>query len=113
MRSPVSPVIADIFMDELENTALRSFHSTPPRLFHRFVDDIITVIKRTDAQNLLIHLNKQHPRNQFTMEEETNGSLPFMDLRFTRQQGELLREVYRNPRIRTVTFSSNPTTLLP
>ena len=71
-----------------------------PRLFHRFVDDIITVVKsmkRTDAQNLLIHLNKQHPRIQFTMEEETNGSLPFMDVRFTRQQGKLLREVYRKP----------------
>ena len=54
MGSPVPPVIADIFMDELENTALLSFHSMP-RLFHGFVDDIITVVKSTDAQNLLIH----------------------------------------------------------
>ena len=83
MGSPVSPVIADIFMDELEKTALLSFHSTP-RLFHRFVDNIIAVVTRTDAQNLLIHLNKQHPRIHITMEEETNGSLPFMDVRFTR-----------------------------
>ena len=83
MGSPVSPVIADILMDELENTALLSFHSTP-RLFHRFVGDIITVVKRTDAQNLFIHLNKQHPRIHIPMEEETNGSLPLMDVRFTR-----------------------------
>ena len=34
MGSPVSPVITDIFTDELENTALLSFHSMP-RLFHR------------------------------------------------------------------------------
>ena len=97
MGSPVSPVITDIFMDELENTVLLNFHSGP-RLFHRFVDDIITVVKRTDAQNLFTHLNNQHPRIRFTMEEETNGSLPFMDVRFPKQQrGKLFREVYQKP----------------
>ena len=47
MGSPVSPVIADIFMDELERKAFSNYCAVP-RMFHRFVDDIITVIKKTD-----------------------------------------------------------------
>ena len=43
-------------------------------------------------------MNRQNPRIQFTMEEEKEGSLPFMDVQFTRQSnGALARSVYRKP----------------
>ena len=97
MGSPVSPVIADIFMEDLENKAFASYSSVP-RVWKRFVDDVIAVVKKDGGQDVLQHLNSQHPRIQFTMEQENNGSLPFMDCRFTRQpQGELMREVYQKP----------------
>ena len=67
-----------------------------PRLWSRFVDDVIAVIRKIDGQALLNHLNRQHPRIQFTMEEEEGGSLPFMDVRFThREDGTLIRQIYQ------------------
>ena len=97
MGSPVSPVIADIFMEEFEDRAFATYLSVP-RIWNRFVDDVIAVVKKDGGQPLLEHLNGQHPRIKFTMEEEKDGSLPFMDIKFTRTpQGKLMREVYQKP----------------
>ena len=91
MGSPVSLVVADIFMHHLEEKALANVKL---KLWKRFVDDVIAVVKKNYSQTLLAHLNNQHERIEFTMEEEQNGSLPFMDIRFTRNEGgNLEREV--------------------
>ena len=99
MGSPVSPVIADIFMEDLEDQAfLSDTNQTPPRLWKRFVDDVISVIKKQAEQSYLDFLNKQHERIVFTMEPAVDGVLPFMDVRFRRMEnGKLSREVYRKP----------------
>ena len=95
--SPVSPVMADIFMENFEDNALID-ETVKPRIWKRFVDDIISVVKKSQSNRLLSHLNTQHKKIQFTMEEEKDGSLPFMDIRFTRKlNGELEREVYQKP----------------
>ncbi len=96
MGSPVSPVIADIFMEDLEDKVFEA--RTAPRLWKRFVDDVIAVVQNTLGKSLLQSLNNQHPRIKFTMEEEQEGCLPFMDVRFARQSdGSLIREVYQKP----------------
>ena len=99
MGSPVSPVIADIFMEDFEDRAFAAYPAADlPRVWKRFVDDVIAVVKKDRGQPLLQHLNSQHPRIKFTMEEEKDGTLPFMDVRFTRDvQGKLMREVYQKP----------------
>ena len=62
------------------------------------MDDVISVVKKHNVQGVLQHLNKQHGQIQFTMEMENSGSLPFMDIRISRQpQGELTQEVYQKP----------------
>ena len=97
MGSPVSPVIANIFMEDLEDKAFASYPLVP-RVWYRFVDNIISVVKKNGAQWLLTHLNNQPRRINFTMEVESSDSLPLMDVRFTRQAGgELMREVYQKP----------------
>ena len=83
MGSPVSPVVADIFMDELEKKAFEELQA-PPRIWHRFVDDVISVINSSDEALLLDHLNEQHPQITFTMERENEGKMPFMDVLFKR-----------------------------
>ena len=99
MGSPVSPVIADIFMEELEDKVFDcTVGKAPPRLWKRFVDDVLSVILKTEVHNYLVFLNEQHPRVRFTMEVETEGSLPFMDVLFSRKEdGKLSRKVYRKP----------------
>ena len=97
MGSPISPIVADIFMQDFEDRAFTKYERIP-RIWKRFVDDVIVVIRKDDSQAVLNHLNSQHRKIQFTMEEEENGSLPFMDVRFTRNNsGRLEREVYQKP----------------
>ena len=95
MGSPVSSALADIFIEDLEGKAFSKYPDVP-RVWHRFVNKIITVVKKYGAEKFLQHLNNQHPRIQFTMEQEKDRSLPFMDVRFTRRRnGTLARSVYQ------------------
>ena len=97
MGSPVSPIIADIFMEDLEDKTFATYVATP-RVWYRFVDDVISVVKKHNVQGLIQHLNKQHGQIQFTMEMENSSSLPFMDVRTTCQpQGELTKDMYQKP----------------
>ena len=59
---------------------------------------IISVVKRKKGQQLLEYLNAQHGQIKFTIEEESDGSLPFTDIRFSRDEyGQVVRQVYRKP----------------
>ena len=45
MGSPISPIVANIFMEDFENRALATSPCTP-KIWKRFVDDAFTVIKK-------------------------------------------------------------------
>ena len=78
MGSPISPLIANLFMDEFEVKALcTSPH--PPSLWLGFVDDTFVITKAEHSQPLLHHINSQDPYIQFTVEPTQEGSLPFLD----------------------------------
>ncbi len=97
MGSPVSAVIANLVMEDVEQRALAS---APVRLsfWKRFVDDIISAVSRNDIDILLQHLNSIEPSIQFTVERETNGHLAFLDLNVYRTiEGKLETAVYRKP----------------
>ena len=71
MGSLVSPVIADLFMEVLEEKILATYpkHCEPLRIWKRFVNDVISVINKEHQRLFLKHLNNQHPRISFTVEE--------------------------------------------
>ena len=97
MGSPVSAVIANLVMEDVEQRALAS---APVRLsfWKRFVDDIISAVSRNDIDILLQHLNSIEPSIQFTVERETNGDLAFLDLNVYRTiEGKLETAVHRKP----------------
>ena len=108
MGSPASPVVANLFMAKLEEKALTSFKERP-KLWYRYVDDIISIVKAKVVEELLAHLNDQHPSISFTVEREENGQLPFMDAHIHRVAGSLKMGVYRKPTHtgRYLQFSSN------
>ena len=84
-KSTEGSVIYDIFMEDFEDRAFAAYLAADLlRVWKRLVDDVIAVVKKDGGQSLLQHLNSQHPRIKFTMEEEKDGTLPFMDVRFTR-----------------------------
>ena len=79
MGSPVSAVIANLVMEDVEQRALAS---VPVSLsfWKRFVDDVISAVSRNEIDILLQHLNYIEPSIQFTVEREINGHLAFSDL---------------------------------
>ncbi|CAH1277267.1 Hypp9532 [Branchiostoma lanceolatum] len=99
MGSPVSPVLANLFMEWLEEQAIATAPITcRPKLWKRYVDDVMEIVKRGVQQELTDHLNNTDPTGniQFTYEEEQNGTLPFLDTLLVRKEdGTVKLLVYR------------------
>jgi hypothetical protein len=56
-----------------------------PKVWIRYVDEFFCVINRRKKSTLLFLLNSQNLSIKFTYEEEFDGSLPFLDVRVTRE----------------------------
>jgi len=66
------------------------------RLWRRFVDDSLAVLKRGEEDTLLSHLNDCHENINFTEEKEENDHINFLDITITRSGTEKVRTtVYR------------------
>ena len=89
MGSPISPLIANIFMEEFEVQALQS-SPNPPSMWLRFVDDTFVINRTEHSQQLLQHINNQDQHIQFTVEPTQQGSLPFLDTLVTIQPNNTL-----------------------
>ncbi len=95
MDSPVSAVVANLYMEFFEELALESAPSRP-RFWKRYVDDTCCIMQRDAVEPLLRHLNEVRPTIKFTMELEKDGSLPFLDTSLTRSEdGTLNVTVFR------------------
>ena len=96
--SPISPIVANPFMEDLEVQAIKT-SPTPPALWKRYVDDTFTIIKKEDRNSFLQHLNSIHPNIKFTCEEvRDDGSMPFLDILITPEEdGSLSTSVFRKP----------------
>ncbi|XP_078375738.1 uncharacterized protein LOC144659173 [Oculina patagonica] len=69
MGSPVSYVIANLYMESFEEQAITS-SSYKPKIWKRYVDDTFTILDRENVDSFLQHLNIQQPSIYFTMETE-------------------------------------------
>ena len=98
MGSPISPIVANLFMEDLETKAIRT-SSTPPKIWRRFVGDTFTIIKKKNKNSFLQHLNSIHPSIKFACEEEKeDGSMPFLYILLTpAEDGSLNTSVFRKP----------------
>ena len=95
MGSPVSVVVANLVMEDIEQKALSTFH-TPPRFWRRYVDDTCTALPLDVVDSLHQHLNSVDPSIQFTVEKENGGQLPFLDILLSRESdGSISTSVYR------------------
>ena len=82
MGSPVSPLIANLFMEWLEQKAIATAPLTcKPRFWRRYVDDVLEIIKKDTVEELTDHLNQVDETNsiKFTYEQESDGKIPFLD----------------------------------
>ena len=96
MGSPLSPIVANLFMEDLETKALATAPSTP-KIWKRFVDDTFTIIQKAHKDAFLDHINSIDFNIHFTYKDpKEDGSIPFLDTLITPdEEGRLNTTVCR------------------
>ena len=96
MGSPVSPIVANLCMEVVEELAINTSTVTP-RIWKRYVDDSFVIIKKDAVSSFHDTLNSIDPKIAFTIEEENNGQISFLDTLVSRKNGVTVIDVYRKP----------------
>ena len=98
MGSPLSPIVANIFMEDFETKVLETVPQ-PPSLWKRFVDDTFVVINAAYKEGFFQHINSIDKNIQFTAENtRADWAMPFLDTLVRPQNnGSLWTTVYRKP----------------
>ena len=95
MGSPLGPVIANIFMVELEKTLVPTLDDKVS-LWFRYVDDTFTFIKKGEVDNVMNELNNFHPNIKFTCEKETGDTISFLDVKVLKKpDGTFNTDIHR------------------
>nr|VZI52732.1 unnamed protein product [Spirometra erinaceieuropaei] len=93
MGPPISGFIAEAVLQRLESLV---FQHHRPKFWARYVDDTLVVIDRNQLLTFKERLNAVFPDIQFTMEEEENNQLAFLDVLVCRKDcGGLKTKVFR------------------
>ena len=84
MGSPLGPVLANIFMVELETSVIPNLNDKI-KLWKRFVDDTFCFAKSEYTNNILLALNSFHQNIKFTIETEKDDAIPFLEVLIIRK----------------------------
>ena len=68
MGSPISPIVANLYMESFDVRALQS-SPNPPSVWKRSVDDTFVIMKKAHKEEFLTHLNSVDSNIQFTTKE--------------------------------------------
>ena len=107
MGSPLSPVIANFFMEDFEKKAIEQATHNPVCWF-RYVDDTFIIWHHGQEKltEYLNPLNGLHNKIYFTMETEEEGHIQFLDI-------DIYRKVdFGTPPIPISTYIIIPITIL-
>ena len=109
MGSPISPVVANLVMEDFKAKML-STSPNPPRIWLTYVDDTFVVHKAEHTQQFLIQLNSLNLHKHFTTETpHQQGSLPFLDTLVSADpNGSLITTVFRKPTHRPILTLQQP-----
>lgn len=90
MGSPLSPIVANLFMEKFER-ALDTYPLKPKR-WKRYVDEtnVIWPHGKEELNKFLEHLNRLLEDIMFTMELEEDNNIPFLDVLIHKKQDGLL-----------------------
>ena len=81
MDSPVSPIVVNLYMEDLEQKIIATAPvDCQPRNWKRYVDDVICLAHTGKAKTFQQHMNTVDPTGSIsvTREDEENNSMPFL-----------------------------------
>ena len=82
MGSSLGPVIANIFMTELEKFILDELiNDNIVKFYIRYVDDTLLLVKLEDTDKILKKFNSFDKNIQFTVDKFLNGNVHFLDIK--------------------------------
>ena len=90
----VGPILANLYMVELENTLIPRLHRHI-KIWRRYVNHTFAYVENESIDYILKTLNSFHPNISFTYEKENHSQLSFLDVLFIRNGTRLDTTVYR------------------
>jgi len=107
MGSPLSPIVADLVLQDLETHSLRSLPFKPDFYF-RYVDDIILSTTKSRIDAIVNIFNTYHPRLKFTV-EVGGEQINFLDTTLIKNRNTIIYDWYHKPTFsgRYLNFYSN------
>ncbi|CAF4824088.1 unnamed protein product, partial [Rotaria magnacalcarata] len=98
MGNPLAPIIADLWMQKIEEK-LNRYTTNKPMIWLRYVDDIFCVftISKEKIFEFRTRINKWHKNLHFTLKLESDNSIAFLDVLVTQEQDKLTTSLYRKP----------------
>ena len=100
MGAPSSSLIAEIFLQHIENTHLAHLSKKHKIInYFRYVDDILIIFDPTHSgiQTILDDFNTLHRNLQFTAELEENNTLNYLDITIQKTPTNWKTAIYRKP----------------
>ena len=89
MGSPPAPHLANAWLSKFDATI-----RDDAKLFSRYMDDILREVKKSRTEDKLNEINSLHPSLKFTIEEENQNSIAFLDMRIIRERDGSLHSTW-------------------
>lgn len=89
----LSPVVANLVMERLEQESICKLEEkqTPMKIYRRYVDDCFCVAKRNYIDTIVATFNEFHEKLKFTVENEEDNKLKFLDMTLQRRDGVIVK----------------------
>jgi len=112
MGSPISGVLAEIYLQYLEETYIKHcLENKEITYYKRYVDDILIIFdqNKIDEHTLCNFMNNVDEHLEFKMSTEENSVTNYLDLSINRNASNIDLCIYRKPTYIDITihFSSN------
>ena len=82
-------------MSNLENTTFQDHPELKPKLYARYVDDVVVIVDKFHHLTKLKTMFEQKSVLKFTFETEVKKKMSFLDTMISRQNNQLTTSVYR------------------
>ena len=90
MGSPLGPVLANIIMNDLESTIVKSLaDKSLVKLYMRYVDNTLLLVKDKDIKYIHKRLNSFDNNIKFTVDTFPDGNVHFLDIRVDKNHTDI------------------------